>query len=351
MSGRVLVELCAGTAAVSLWALGRCAPITGYMGSKRRWAALLTEVLDVDRPDRVVLVDAGPWGEVWSILRDARARERIAQVFDALGPVGTPNKLWCAFASVRPPPDPIARTVQYLWLQARSAGTIPMWWSEERDRWESPSGSRTEIAHQTRPGVAALGRVAGARRRRTADIPACHQGNERELGPAYPARDDGQGARALGPAHDRGALRGARAGAVNGKPDHRGARGIQHPATIARRLRALDRIDWSRVEVFHGDARALEALPGAAVLFDPPYLGAPRYAALLPRADVLEVAERWRRGGGRVLVCESEPLPLPGWTSRRLPAVRRGEAPHEWVTASFVPRGLPEQLCLPGVAA
>lgn len=172
------------------------------------------------------------------------------------------------------------------------------------------------------------------------------------------------GDRALGPAHDRGAhvagrrhqplsarigpcgdgpayaasdrARGLRGGAAVGKPDHPGARGIQYPATIAARVRALDRLPWDRVEVVHGDLRDVAPIAGATVLFDPPYLGAPRYAALCPRADVLAVAERWRSAGCRVAVCEAEVLPLAGWSASRLPSVRSDQpAPREWLTTSW----------------
>lgn len=150
-----LVELCAGTASVSLWAMGRCRPLTGFMGSKRRWAGQLVEAMEVDRPERVVLVDAGPWGDVWSVLQAS-------------------------------------------------------------------------------------------------------------------------------------------------------------------------------------DARAEVAIPGATVYHDPPYLGCPRYAELLPRADVLALAQRWADAGCRVAVSEAEPLPIDGWTARQL-------ARREWVTASWQIRW-PEQL-------
>lgn len=311
-----LVELCAGTAAVSLWALGRGRPLTGFMGSKSRWAGGLVDALGCDRPARVVLVDAGPWGDVWTVLRDRAARAEVAVTFDRLEASGArPNELWSWFATVPPPADPVARVAQYLWLQARSAGTIPMWWSPERGRWESPSGSRTESAH-ARGGVAAAGRVQ-TNRPRSARFGPCG------AGPAYAA----SGARGL------------RGGAAVGKPDHPGARGIQYPATIAARVRALDRLPWDRVEVVHGDLRDVAPIAGATVLFDPPYLGAPRYAALCPRADVLAVAECWRSAGCRVAVCEAVPLVAdlgPGWHASRLPAVRRDVTePREWATASW----------------
>jgi hypothetical protein len=65
-------------------------------------------------------------------------------------------------------------------------------------------------------------------------------------------------------------------------------------------------------------------LPGSTtVYFDPPYSGTTGYLdADLTRCEVLEVAERWRAHGARVVVSEAEPLPLSGWqhidiTSRR----------------------------------
>lgn len=246
---------------------------------------MLVDALDCDRPDRVVLVDAGPWGDAWNVLRYAHQREAVARVFDAWATANErPNVLWSRLVASPPFEDPVERVAQYLWLQARSAGTIPMWWSPERGRWESPSGSRTESAH-ARGGVDARGRVTSER--------------------------------------------------AVGKPDHPGARGIQYPGTIAARIRALGQIPWDRVEVFHCDARSVDPIPGATVLMDPPYLGAPRYACLFPRADVLAVARRWHESGCRVAVCEAEPLPLPGWTPHRLPTRRRGEVPREWVTCSW----------------
>lgn len=296
---RTLVELCAGTASVSLWALARCAPLTGFMGSKRRWAALFTEAMDCDRPDRVVLVDAGPWGDVWAQLREPSIRHAVAGLLLVWD--GRPvQDLWTECAGAPPSTDPVQRVAQYLWLQARSAGTIPVWWSPERERWESPTGSKTEAAH-TRGGGALMRRQKGA----------------------------------AGRAYDSSSGRDTR----GGRAAEKGCRGIQRPGTLARRVAALDRLPWERVEVLAQDVRTVAPIPGARVLFDPPYLGCPRYAVLLPREDVLTVALRHQQAG-RVVVCEGEALPLEGWSARRLPNSRR-----EWVTASW-PLALPEQLSL-----
>src|SRR5262245_35526098 len=139
-----LVELCAGTASVSLWALGRCPPLCGFMGSKRRWAPALVEAMGCDRPDRVVLVDAGPWGDVWTQLLNPTIRRAVAGLLLAWD-ARRIEDLWTECVSVPPSTDPAQRVAQYLLLQARSAGTIPVWWSGSR--WESPTGSRTEAAH------------------------------------------------------------------------------------------------------------------------------------------------------------------------------------------------------------
>lgn len=284
-----LVELCCGTASVSLWALAQARPLTGYMGSKRRWAPLLVEALGVAAPERVILCDAGPWGDLWQTLQQGgpQLRTELARVLEGWDrhPL---QDLWRDCVSSGPMPDPILRAAQFLFLQARSAGAIPVWWCPERERWESPTGSRTEIAHQRGGGALALR----------------HRGHAKKPGPAYEAT-----APTL--------------------------RGMQHPSTIGRRLRMLERIDWARVEVLRCDVRDVQSVPGSVLYMDPPYADCPRYAALLPRVDVLALGQRWAAEGARVAISEAEPLLLDGWTSMQLPHTKP-----EYVTASW-PIALP----------
>lgn len=108
------------------------------------------------------------------------------------------------------------------------------------------------------------------------------------------------------------------------------SRGLVRIATLAERVEALDRIDWSRVEVVHADVATFAPVPGSVVYFDPPYQGAPRYACLLPRGRVIEVAQAHAEVADLVVVSEAEPLPLPGWFSCPL---RAGGKP-EWLTAT-----------------
>lgn len=311
-TGLTLVELCCGTAAVSLWAAGRVRPLTGYMGSKRQDASLLCSILGVDYepPTELVLVDAGPWGDVWTVLQDADLRRRTSEILRSLGEQGDLCEVWPTLL-YEPRPDPADRVAQYLCLQARAAGCIPVWWSSERGRWESPSGSRTETAHQ-RGGIALEKRMArGAGDRRVGRAVIKPMG--RKIGKL-----------------------------VRSHP----SRGLVRIATLADRIDALDRIDWSRVRVHHGDVAELAPIPGSVVYFDPPYMGCPRYAELLPRGRVLETAEAHAAVADLVVVSESETLPLEGWYSRRL----RYKGKPEWLTMSRDPERGAEQLDLLEIA-
>jgi hypothetical protein len=337
---RVLVELCAGTAAVSLRAMaGRpVQPLTGYMGGKRRWATQLAELLGygAEPPDYVVLVDAGPWGDVWDVLRIREHRRRVAhQVWAG----ADPHYLWSELVKIPPPAtDPAFRCAQYLWLQARSAGTIPVWWEPSRQRWEAPTGSRTETAHQRGAGVSPL-----------SEHPECsadcsHPSNRKgqRLGTPYEAN----GGRRIGKANPKEAL--------DPERRHGRCRGIQNPATIAQRIDAIEDLPWHRVHVVREDLRRLQPIVGADVLFDPPYAGCPRYAALCPRRDVLAVARSWATTASRVVVCEGEPLAdltAQGWHAARMHAEKTAAGGggrttrEEWLTATW-PIALPEQLGL-----
>lgn len=303
-----LVELCAGTASVSLWALARVRPLTGYMGSKRQDAALLCTLLDARDPDRVTLVDAGPWGDVWTTLRDASGRRGVVACLRALDKQGTLPAVWPSLLSP-PTQDSCQRAAQYLCLQSRSAGCIPIWWNSERGRWESPSGSRTETAHQ-RGGI-------DAAKRTKLDGP---ESTRQRLQPYQMGMPVG---RKVGPLY-------------RSHP----ARGIQRIATIAERVDALDRIDWSRVTVRHCDVGEVSPVPGSTVYFDPPYSGAPRYAALLPRGRVLEIATAHAASARLVVVSEAEPLPIDGWSARRL----RPTGKPEWLTIHGAAHPAPDQL-------
>lgn len=318
-----LVELCCGTASVSLSALAGepVEPLTGFMGSKRRWTGLIISRLGFStfaRPSRVILVDAGPWGDVWTVLREKAARIEVSALLRSWSGEDA-SALWKRLVSVAPFESSPARVAQYLWLQARSAGTIPVWWSPEHGRWESPTGSRTEAAHN-RGGAPLSGRETGcvgrpAQKGLGSPVEGARiLGGPRALGPAYEAGGlhRKRVLRELGLAVQVDASKEAQVGDGPGARWKAGCRGIQYPATIARRIDALDVIPWERVEVIHDRAENVRPIAGARVYFDPPYSNAPRYAVLFPRSEVVATAERWVAVADRIVVSEGEPLPILG---------------------------------------
>ena len=229
------------------------------------------DALDCDRPDRVVLCDAGPWGDVWAVLA-AGGGDAVRFHLHDLQAVVDGGGLGAAWARcmVEPSTEPAGRVAAFLWLQARAPSKVPVWWDASSSAWAGGMGGRVE---QTTGST------------------------------------------------------------------------LRSPATIARRIADLDRaIDWSRVTVHHGDNREVTPIPGATVYLDPPYAGCPRYAALLPRADVLDLVARWRAVGARVAVSEAVPLDLGG-TCRRLDHPKKPE----WVSATW-PMRMAEQLDLLGAA-
>lgn len=289
-------------------------------------------------------MDGGPWGDVWEVLRDRDTRAAVAATFDAweadvqADRIDRVTALWLRLAAEPPSRDPVARVAQYLWLQARSAGTIPVWWNPERDRWESPSGSRVGTSALAPRSDGDLGRQAGSRK-----VGAAHQKRPKGDGPSVPASTR-RPACGPGPAYQASSGVEAVHQRGVGRQKSPGCRGVMAPGTIARRIRALDAVPWDRVDVLRGRVEEVEPIPGSAVYFDPPYLHAPRYALLFPRSEVLAVATRHAAARCQVVVSEGEPLPLPGWRSSRLPGSVR-----EWITCSWG-GAMAEQLTLAEVA-
>lgn len=67
---------------------------------------------------------------------------------------------------------------------------------------------------------------------------------------------------------------------------------------------------------------------GAVVMIDPPYVGTTPYAHDLPRGEVVRIARAWREAGARVAVCEAEPigeLVEEGWCFIDIADQRRGQ--------------------------
>lgn len=127
---RIGVGLCVGTMVTELLALsGQTLALTGFMGSKRRWAReLAATTYGPEKLDRVIAVDAGPWGDVWTVLTDDAQRARVIERLYALDKQGTARELWGELVSEPPSEDPARRVAQYLCVQSRVSNNLPVWW-------------------------------------------------------------------------------------------------------------------------------------------------------------------------------------------------------------------------------
>lgn len=357
------VSLCAGTLAVELHQICRLGPLTGFMGSKRRWAGELGAAVYGDtKPERLIVVDAGPWGDVWKTLSDPTQRARVVERLLKLDAQGTLKDLWPELVAEAPSEDAARRVAQYLCVQSRVSNSLPVWWEPgEAEQPTAPldvsiGGGRSSSAIPTIPQALDAGR--GARESAPRPIAPLPVGTFVVPTKGYETAPY----RRAAPQHSRAStpvLGGDEGEAVpmlsgwtmpESKTDIKlkGARpkapgsgdgGMRRVATLAERIQRIPPEVYARLHVVHGKVQDVPPIPGAVVLFDPPYRGAPRYAEVLPREEVLDVARIWAKVAARVVVCEGEPLPLDGWATWRLAA-------KEWVTAWGVPHAPGAQLRL-----
>lgn len=367
----------AGAAACTLRLVGGAdlSPPVAWMGGKRRYARAILDAMGVPEtpPSRVLLADAGPWGWVWPLLLKPADAAKVARVLRSWAGEH-PRDLWQRLAD-RPPYLRVhERAAQWLWLQARSASGVPIWWDgwrhvasdgrgdprpagqrADHPRWNQADHAtgRTMRAAQSGRGWQANGKPAtdrgedlrwpGHQAERARWERASSGGRESTRPPAQRTRgwrfagrpDRVQEDRAAGPSGDKSARTG----------------GMVNPCTIAERIEAIAEafrgVSWG---VAAADARDLEvAADGRGrvrdlwIYLDPPYVGATGYGWDMPRAEVLGLARRWADAGAVVAVSEAEPLDLPGW--HQLELTREGGKP-EWLTLSRAPARRPERQAL-----
>jgi hypothetical protein len=104
------------------------------------------------------------------------------------------------------------------------------------------------------------------------------------------------------------------------------------------------------------DARTINPGPclpaGTWVFIDPPYVGTTGYGHDLPRSEVVALARRWAEAGAGVMVSEAEPIPelvADGWHARDIAHARKGQQrtfsrqQREVVTMSAAPARVPAE--------
>jgi len=114
-----------------------------------------------------------------------------------------------------------------------------------------------------------------------------------------------------------------------GNVDSKGRRwGVSDQAWIATRLSSLPTLPAAILPDAHA-ADPGPALPaGTVVYIDPPYVGTTQYANKLPRADVVAIARRWAAAGATVCISEAEPIPdlvADGWEVADITGRRKGQ--------------------------
>ena len=91
--------------------------------------------------------------------------------------------------------------------------------------------------------------------------------------------------------------------------------------------------------------------PGTVAYMDPPYVGTTGYGHDLPRSEVVTLARRWAAAGAMVAISEAEPigdLVAEGWHAVRIDGERKGQArtfskqKDEWLTLSNAPTWTPK---------
>jgi len=378
----VLVDDFAGAGGSWLPNYGELTPPVSWMGGKRRIAPETFKLLGLRIGGCVdaLVNDASWWGWVWPTALDETDGPAVSEVLRGWRGED-PRGLWFRLRDAGPMPGRVDGAAQLLWLQARAASGVPVWWEgagmtgpgfntgqrarDEKRAAERVGGEQARLLASDGRGDPRESGQRTTRDERPALIQAAH-----ERGPYVASMSgdkalklvqwastqiDGAGQRQASETRNAKGYNGtgrliatSRGNQAPGAPfdaghkgtDIRGGGGIVDPGTIADRLDTIRRAvaRSSRPLLFvHGDACALadEWAPRlgkrARVSRDPPYEHATGYPVTCPRSEVLRSSEVWARYGARVVVHEAVGLASdlgPGWTQLQLRTGRK----QEWVT-------------------
>lgn len=281
-----LIELCCGSAALTVHLLGGRRSLLPYQGSKWRYRRELEAILDElgfkGPPGAVSLMDAGPWGAAWGALASPVGRPRVVKVLRELDEQDPHTVYKFLTSSAARQPWQVGGWVyaaEFLFLQRLAFGGKAVSTNSE-GLWRSPGFNKTSAY-----GTPATERFGAIRPMVRSLIEAV------EALPAWPV--------------DRAAAQGD-----------------------------------ARLVSFSGLVRSPRGLP-QVVYIDPDYQGTTKYpGCTLPRRDVVRLALDAQANGCAVLVSEAEPveeLVARGWKKQRLGIPKCGASPQqtirqEWVT-------------------
>ena len=347
----IFVELCAGTAALSLrLEHPRARPPVSRMGAKTGYADVILRCMGL-RPgqgaDRYLWCE--PDAGVRLLLHAYRDRELATAAADIIRgwQDEDPRALWerlrAEGPAVCPPVD--AREVAR-WIQ-RSV------WSYEQGNVRTGFVGPGDRRQDTTATATATARIA-------LSLPATIAEDAREVDPREVARWSWLFGFAFNNLpvwnHGDGLRMGNHRGPGNewreqdAKSKSGNCRtGVQSPAFMVDRFCALPEMPAGMAE----DACAIDPPqlpPGVVVYIDPPYVNCTGYAHAFSRSEWVPIVRRWKEAGAMVVVSEAEPIPelmADGWYSVRIDGERRGQKrtfskqQAEWLTMSEPPRWRP----------
>jgi len=344
MTCPLFVELCAGTAALSLRLHRRHArPPVSRMGAKTGYADAILRVLGL-RPGQ------GAAHYLWCepdpgvrLLLEAYRDPGLAQEAAAIirgWADEEPRALWERLRAEGPPRGVEAGEVAR-WARLTTANRlIPATWVDGQWRNTGDGGSTFGGDEFCTPAVDLAEKFEAS----VGDMPATVDADARRVDPREVARwrvlcgwAYRQGEPESGFAESRTASgSGLNHGDDAGMMAVRTERAPTLPATIT------------------PDARGIEPgpdlPPGTVAYMDPPYVGTTGYGHDLPRSEVVALARRWSAAGAMVAISEAEPigdLVAEGWHAVRIDGERKGQArtfskqKDEWLTLSNAPTWTP----------
>jgi hypothetical protein len=349
----LFVELCAGTAALSLRLHGgrHCRPPVSRMGAKTGYADAILEVLGL-RPGQ------GADRYLWCEPDDGARLMLIAYTDEALRRE--------AAAIIRGWADEEPRA---LWERLRDEGAVkgcpPAWVAgvgavdaREVARWAfmgsasyAPCGSDrgwSAFLHPEEGGRYGAGRLATAARvDNLPDLPATVLDGAVE--PREVARWGLLGAWAYRKGDPSS---GINTGALMDREPTPTGGNAANARTCGQEAGLWDALCGDLpATVLDGATDPPTVPPGTIVYCDPPYLNTTGYASDLPRAEVVRLARAWADAGAWVVISEQEPIPelmADGWHAVDITDTRRGQKrtfskqQREWLTLSRPPLWTPD---------
>ena len=349
MNCPLFVELCAGTAALSLRLHHpRARPPVSRMGAKTGYADVILRTLGLrpgqGRSDGTRYMWAEPCPGVRLLLEAYRDRDLALAATEIIRgwKDENPKELWVRLRAEGPPKGPEVdprEVARWSLVSGWSAGgNVDGYWAGP-DRG-GPCGKHPEgwTGSITRDGMAS--RYTGA-----PTLPATITDDARDIDPREVAR--WALSRIWGNGGEPGVNQGWNGG-YSGPGDGRD----RSPVTIGRasnRMRDAPTLPATITD----DARKVDppSLPDGSVAFiDPPYVGTTGYAHDLGRVEVLEIARKWEAAGAVVCISEAEPIGAlvhEGWHAIEITGERRGQKrtfskqQREWVTMSKPPAWRP----------